>query len=135
MSMMREAVQDTVTIDQASSDEGMQQLFSDRIIQKMANLSNVSDMQKSSTANGTDMFVKGQIAVQCHPKTHNIFRKNVHFTNSQWFQRMFGRKSNLATACMHILCFLPICFSPFFIIHIYQCHEYNGIAMSFYCCL
>ena len=52
----------------------MYQLFSDRLSQKMTNLSNVSDVQRSSTANGTDMFVKGQTAVQCHSK-------NVHSTN------------------------------------------------------
>ena len=47
-----DAVQDAVTIVQASSDEGMYQLFSDRLSQKMTNLSNVSDVQTSSTANG-----------------------------------------------------------------------------------
>ena len=45
-----EAVQDAVTIVQASSDEGMYQLFSDRLSQKMTNLSNVSDVQRSRPA-------------------------------------------------------------------------------------
>ena len=77
-----EAVQDAVTIVQASSDEGMYQLFIDRLSQKMTNLPNVSDVQRSSTANGTDIFVKGQTAVQCHSKTlHILCMKNVHSTN------------------------------------------------------
>ena len=41
---LEEAVQDAVTIIQASSDEGMYQLFSVRLSQKITNLSNVSDV-------------------------------------------------------------------------------------------
>ena len=70
--MMSEGFYLECSLKQSSSEEGMYQLFSDRLSQKMTNLSNVSDVQRSSTANGTDMFVKGQTALQCHSKTLHI---------------------------------------------------------------
>ena len=101
-----------------SSDKGMHQLFSDRLSQKMTNLSNVSDVQRSSTANGTDMFVKGQTAVLCHSKTlHILCRNNVYSTNLQLVSE------NVWTEIQPCMCRGPLS-SPHFVLVFFFYHSY-----------